>query len=334
MKMLQQYRELYDVINSEDLKLFDITPCAKWFISENEQEEYDICEDFHRTLPPFPLIWMEYEHPSSVYSKDRGRTNVRPHNVGFLAQTELLPDDFTEVAIGDLRNGACIQKAMLNRGRGKGGDLEYVPGANQSLVEAIDKGRRLKWFSVWATFTDDLTVQRITGKIAPLLSIRASFLDETGRAMPDFIIASPAFEEAMADRSAEERMKANNLAASSHTVFAFALQLMHCKNVTTSDVNVPDRVREKRIRRGVPDVRYKILNIEAMRSAIRYSSGDNGQSRHASLGLHFVRGHFKDFSQGKGLFGKYKGLYWWADRVAGDHSNGIIDKDYRVKSPA
>lgn len=42
-----------------------------------------------------------------------------------------------------------------------------------------------------------------------------------------------------------------------------------------------------------------------------------------------MRGHFKDFSA-KGLFGKYKGVYWWGDQVRGDSAQGVIDKDYRL----
>ena len=58
------------------------------------------------------------------------------------------------------------------------------------------------------------------------------------------------------------------------------------------------------------------------------SANDNKSSvRNA---LHFVRGHFKDFSHGGGLFGKYKGLYWWSPRLRGSASSGIVKKEYMV----
>ncbi len=46
--------------------------------------------------------------------------------------------------------------------------------------------------------------------------------------------------------------------------------------------------------------------------------------------MHIVRGHFKDYRNGGGLFGKLKGLYWWDMHVAGDISNGQIVKDYSI----
>jgi len=60
MRMLEKYKIFPD---SEELQKFDVTPSSKWFLSENEQEEYDINEDFHHLTPPYPLMWMEFEHP-------------------------------------------------------------------------------------------------------------------------------------------------------------------------------------------------------------------------------------------------------------------------------
>ena len=47
--------------------------------------------------------------------------------------------------------------------------------------------------------------------------------------------------------------------------------------------------------------------------------------------LHICRGHFKDYRDGKGLFGKHKGLYWWDSTVKGNANNGEIKKDYALK---
>lgn len=46
--------------------------------------------------------------------------------------------------------------------------------------------------------------------------------------------------------------------------------------------------------------------------------------------LHICRGHFKNYSNGKGLFGKYKGLYWWDMNLRGNSENGTVVKDYKV----
>jgi hypothetical protein len=50
--------------------------------------------------------------------------------------------------------------------------------------------------------------------------------------------------------------------------------------------------------------------------------------------LHICRGHFKDYRNSAGLFGKYKGLYWWDMHTRGTEKAGVVIKDYRVKAPA
>jgi hypothetical protein len=61
-----------------------------------------------------------------------------------------------------------------------------------------------------------------------------------------------------------------------------------------------------------PESRYKTLTVTPTRAA-----------------LHFVRGHFKDYSV-KGLFGKYKKVYWWDSQVRRE-VGGVVDKEYWVK---
>ena len=75
---------------------------------------------------------------------------------------------------------------------------------------------------------------------------------------------------------------------------------------------------------------FKTLEIEPMKRILR----TEGQSEKTGLrqALHICRGHFKDYSKGGGLFGKYKGLYWWESQVRGSVSEGTIVKDYSVKA--
>ena len=73
---------------------------------------------------------------------------------------------------------------------------------------------------------------------------------------------------------------------------------------------------------------FKTLEIEPMKRALKHE----GQSETAGLkkALHICRGHFKDYSK-HGLFGKYKGLYWWDSHVRGSTEEGVVVKDYAVK---
>ena len=54
----------------------------------------------------------------------------------------------------------------------------------------------------------------------------------------------------------------------------------------------------------------------------------------AKKALHICRGHVKDFRRSeKGLFGKYRDLYWWESHVRGTAKAGMVYSDYEVKSP-
>ena len=106
-----------------------------------------------------------------------------------------------------------------------------------------------------------------------------------------------------------------------------ALSFLHCKNVGMV-AHDPNKIPGKRAKRNQSRVRYHVLHIEPMKKVLR----EEGQSETTGIkhALHICRGHFKDFSKGKGLFGKYQGLYWWDSQVRGNTKHGIVNKDYDV----
>lgn len=108
-----------------------------------------------------------------------------------------------------------------------------------------------------------------------------------------------------------------------------ALSLMHCKNVRLVEgeyVNTPPAAPGKRAR---PEyVKHYTLEIDPMREVLRREGRlDEVGIKQA---LHLCRGHFKDYRQ-SGLFGKVKGLFWWAPHERGSADVGINVKDYAVK---
>lgn len=112
-----------------------------------------------------------------------------------------------------------------------------------------------------------------------------------------------------------------------------ALSFMHCKNVEIISNNPPIKLSRKNIKEyGRPLVTYKTLSIEPLKQILR-SEGD-ADNTGVKQALHICRGHFKDFSKGDGLFGKYKGLYWWSSHIRGDSSRGVVVKDYSINAPS
>jgi hypothetical protein len=48
------------------------------------------------------------------------------------------------------------------------------------------------------------------------------------------------------------------------------------------------------------------------------------------MALHLCRGHFANYKDGKGLFGKYHGVYWMPPTLKGSSAYGKVNKEYQV----
>lgn len=107
-----------------------------------------------------------------------------------------------------------------------------------------------------------------------------------------------------------------------------AMSFTHCKNVRiteTSPLAKTARSFHKKYR--IPKATYCTLEIDPMRKILDASV--NGDPHKVRQALHICRGHFKDFTE-NGLFGRYKGVYWWNMHVKGDAINGARVKDYNI----
>jgi len=91
-----------------------------------------------------------------------------------------------------------------------------------------------------------------------------------------------------------------------------AISFCHCKNVTITTEKLADKVVAKRIRKhGWSPTETHELQIEPMRKALHDAAGTD-----LKRSLHIMRGHFKDYRDGRGLFGKIHGMFWWDFRLS------------------
>lgn len=112
-----------------------------------------------------------------------------------------------------------------------------------------------------------------------------------------------------------------------------ALSFMHCKNITLRPEAVPSKLQKAYLRRhGIPRTVRKTLQIHPSLEVGVYDRTAKGEGE-ALTPLHICRGHFKDFRSSGGLFGKYKGLYWWDAHVRGKEENGVVSKEYQINAP-
>jgi hypothetical protein len=117
-------------------------------------------------------------------------------------------------------------------------------------------------------------------------------------------------------------------------IMKFAITLMHCKNAkyeekSTSDGMTPRQIKKQTQHFGFAPIKYNVVTISPI--AKTKNPRDNSISMSSEKSFHIYRGHFKDFTKGNGLFGKYKGVFWWDSAARGNSSHGININDYEVK---
>jgi hypothetical protein len=111
-----------------------------------------------------------------------------------------------------------------------------------------------------------------------------------------------------------------------------AISFMHVKNASMlrqAPVTPLTKNQRKKAKKNPPTSRYYVLKIDAIERASGGSGGGGGP--HGEASLHIVRGHFADYSNGAGLFGKYKGRYWVSSHLRGNPEVGVTEKDYTIK---
>lgn len=110
-----------------------------------------------------------------------------------------------------------------------------------------------------------------------------------------------------------------------------ALQLINCKNVTTTVNHVPPKVRKKRVSRGQqPGLSWRTLVIDG--KPIEQVIREQGQATHGKA-LHVVRGHFVTYTDDKPLFGRVTGRFWRMSHTRGQNSTRMVAKEYAIKPP-
>ena len=116
-----------------------------------------------------------------------------------------------------------------------------------------------------------------------------------------------------------------------------AMSFMHTKNTRVLPV-VPDLPRTKNQRkkdRKSPASKYYVLKIDPIDNAVaqRKVGARNSPEERSEAGLHIVRGHFADYTQGAGLFGRIHGKFWMQAHIRGNPEHGVTEKDYEIKAP-
>lgn len=302
-------------LNTDDIaaaQAFRIDNIDSYFWSHTEQFDIPIY-DFPNIAPPFENFIMFAEETSAFHAQPDGSrariTDVAPrfrYGVWVVsrpiekADSREAIDSFSEWGTNRLllkKSGVkwYTQVALFIQ-RSRVHEIEHV-GLTQVLVDESGKLDSLRFF--------------------PRKRLVAE-LEQTHKLTPD-----------QANTAAQRNMMALLYAP------FLAISFLHCKNVTYQDAVLtrPEQRHAKKFesKSGIPAAIWKTINVQPMQRILT-TEGDS-ESAGLMQALHICRGHFKDYRNGRGLFGKIKGLYWWDQHLRGNEAAGVIIKDYNVLPP-
>jgi hypothetical protein len=310
------------------LQAVNITNAATWFFDDTKnviveplmlETPHKVMAwkwdgDFPAVIPPFPVMWMEYKIPKWI--TDIGDSD----------------DTFSEVSVNVDTMGCLIRaNPLLDE------DGWLITWESWQMLNArterryrltVEKYGANGWFNDWeGALKPWWKMTAKCNRAGEIIqdSILYEFEDEDGE---PYVETEKTIEQRRRDTNESEHwFYGYEIWGTFHPVL-FATSLMHAKNVHLVDRPLPPAVAKRRQREGKPVVTFKTLTIESMRK--QTATATEGGSTGAKRAMHIVRGHFKDYRNTGGLFGKHKGLYWWDMRVAGDENAGKVIKDYKI----
>ena len=257
---------------------------------------WDIERDFPNIAPPFEQIWMEWTQWADWEPTGPPRPSI--------------PTRYPM--------GVFLQSYDLHKLRGMD-DMEWNKFAGETMPEAA------RWWTI-AHFSRRTLPHTLES--APCFSWCAT---AEGRMLPiqGGLLTSP---HPLHPQKLEDADMEIAEAASMFLPVPFtAISLMHCKNArVVKGPAISPKLARSRQRRGKPPlIRWRTLVIDSSKPvSASLGTGANGGKDKA---LHIIRGHFKDFSSSS-LFGKHRGLYWWAQHARGLAEHGKVEKEYEVRS--
>jgi len=287
--------ELKDMLSNIPVIVADNV--TEYYFAHNTQETWNLNNDFPTIMPPFNMCFIETRPPSKIVSEKFGILDwpsENPLNWGILM-----------IAEPALERHFCSFNIPKEK--------DVVP------TDA-------KWIVAFYYIAER---EKNRPKVAKLCS--TIYLDNHGKYINDSIrhIVSENFKKMMGEE--EVARAGNEMQGCLLFPVLLTVSFMHCKNVTMQSIEPPIKLSKKHQKKyGKPLVRYHVLEIEPMKKILR----TEGRIEEIGLNkaLHICRGHFKDYREGGGLFGKHKGLYWWDSHVRGNADKGVVLKDYQVNA--
>ncbi len=118
-------------------------------------------------------------------------------------------------------------------------------------------------------------------------------------------------------------------AAGISSIVVTAFSLLNARNIVREPTEPPPQSRASRRRGDLPPHRYHVLRVAV--PSVSRTRGESSPESGVSVAIHWVRGHFKQYTPQRPLFGRFTGMYWWQSHLAG-RALRVVEKDYRMES--
>lgn len=296
MKLIDRVHHRYRFELPSGLQVIEATNVADYVLEKEKREHlgsWDYATEFPNVAPPFKDFWVEFRIMA-------GKPE-RPVNVGWLVSS--FDADPIEHPGARWIMGMRLVVEVPNHSPEMFGVCRYrMIGPNGEIMAATSDLQR--------TEDEDVEGQEVGDAI------------RQGRATGWYTVAS---REEVARLWGDWPAMVRYYRMAAIPLFA-AICFMNCRNVKLVEHGPPKSWGEKR-RRSF-GIRFHTIEISPIRKVLDSAMAATSCGIHQAL--HICRGHFKDYRE-SGLFGKYKGIFWWDQVVRGHVEEGVSLHDYRIQ---
>lgn len=239
-----------------------------------------------------------------------------PHESQLPVKTALVPRD------GDTISGQFAKPThdnMVLFGNGEEGREQGALFIRSSDIASVPESVS-RWATEGATHVLLTTVAGLTERFDCLATYRfLTFCGEHFSAPPAMALARELSKHAFFEVNGFEPEDAgatitldeddwNSFVQHQVGAMAALFALMNCRNIVRAAVNPDEKLQRSRRKSGkIPLYHFSTLKMKPMGK----SAGE------AARAIHWVRGHFKEYTPDRPLFGKIAGLFWWEPHLAG-----------------
>lgn len=260
--------------------VFEVTNVSDYYYLGTSQEVWNVFADFPHPMPPFNATWFEWSLSKESQS---GKDLIPNQNAQLFDRIGcyVLCEKVSDAYAPRLPKDVCMKLNFICIARKCGTHTIFV-------LPMVCFGLNVDFEPVSTRVNDSKVLYAYPG------------------VMPSAIKESP-----------DDFMEIGQQACASIHVPLLAISMLNCKNVTTRAVpSMSAELLRKHARRGHPmTAQHHIIEIQPVTQLLKRETGSASYSRAAAA---IIRGHFKNYSEGAGLFGKLKGRFWWAQRIASD----------------